>query len=201
MMTFFFCCVGCDILGHARVKRDSLSDSGSSIMDLEEGILETPLSKKTNCTTRYNNNISNTNVFTVETDVWLENLQQCILLHRVINQRCNQQRIECCHDTVLIHNRSLVFRCWGQRPPTREIESPSVPPSTALSSFLSKSMFSRKLNLGPQSCSCASPKVRRHDINWIKRNHPQFTTIQIPTKYQRYCDVYYIYINIWKPQL
>lgn len=58
-------------LGHARVKRDSLSDSGSSIMDLEEGILDTPLSskKQPNCTTRYNNNISNSNVFTVETDV------------------------------------------------------------------------------------------------------------------------------------
>lgn len=58
--------------GHARTKRDSLSDSGGSdIMDLEEGILlETPLTKKQNCSTRYNNNISNTNVFTVETDVW-----------------------------------------------------------------------------------------------------------------------------------
>jgi hypothetical protein len=39
-------------------------------MDLEEGmLLETPLTKKQNCSTRYNNNISNTNVFTVETDV------------------------------------------------------------------------------------------------------------------------------------
>ncbi len=59
--------------GHSRNKRDSLSDSGSSdIMDLEEGmLLETPLTKKQNCSTRYNNNISNTNVFTVETDVWL----------------------------------------------------------------------------------------------------------------------------------
>lgn len=59
--------------GHSRNKRDSLSDSGGSdIMDLEEGmLLETPLTKKQNCSTRYNNNISNTNVFTVETDVWL----------------------------------------------------------------------------------------------------------------------------------
>ncbi|XP_046459724.1 potassium voltage-gated channel protein Shaker-like isoform X2 [Daphnia pulex] len=58
-------------LGHSRNKRDSLSDSGGSdIMDLEEGLLlETPLTKKQNCSTRYNNNISNTNVFTVETDV------------------------------------------------------------------------------------------------------------------------------------
>lgn len=59
--------------GHARNKRDSLSDSGGSdIIDLEEGLLlETPLTKKQNCSSRYNNNISNTNVFTVETDVWL----------------------------------------------------------------------------------------------------------------------------------
>ena len=58
--------------GHSRNKRDSLSDSGGSdIMDLEEGtiLLETPLTKKQNCSSRYNNNISNTNVFTVETDV------------------------------------------------------------------------------------------------------------------------------------
>ncbi len=57
------------VTGQTRKKRDSLSDSCSDIIDLEEGILVTPLSKKQNCNTRYNNNISNTNVFTVETDV------------------------------------------------------------------------------------------------------------------------------------
>jgi hypothetical protein len=62
------------IKGHSRNKRDSMSDSGGSdIMDLEEGTMillnETPLTKKQNCSSRYNNNISNTNVFTVETDV------------------------------------------------------------------------------------------------------------------------------------
>jgi len=51
-----------------------MSDSGGSdIMDLEEGTMillnETPMTKKQNCSSRYNNNISNTNVFTVETDV------------------------------------------------------------------------------------------------------------------------------------
>lgn len=58
--------------GHTRNKRDSLTDSNDSeILDLEEGmLLHAPVSKKTNYnSSRYNNNISNTNVFTVETDV------------------------------------------------------------------------------------------------------------------------------------
>ena len=65
-------------LGHTRNKRDSMSDSGGSdIIDLEEGTIlldPSPLTTKKqhqqNCSSRYNNNISNTNVFTVETDVW-----------------------------------------------------------------------------------------------------------------------------------
>ena len=49
------------------LKKDSLSESSSDIMDLEEGILlPHDLSKKQNCNPRHNNNI---NAMSIETDV------------------------------------------------------------------------------------------------------------------------------------
>ncbi|KAK7066321.1 Potassium voltage-gated channel subfamily A member 2, partial [Halocaridina rubra] len=49
------------------LKKDSLSESSSDIMELEEGILlQHDLSKKQNCNPRHNNNI---NAMSIETDV------------------------------------------------------------------------------------------------------------------------------------
>ena len=49
------------------LKKDSLSESSSDIMELEEGILlRQDLTKKHNCNPRHNNNI---NAMSIETDV------------------------------------------------------------------------------------------------------------------------------------
>ena len=51
------------------MKKSSLSESSSDIMELEEGILlPRDLAKKHNCNPRHNNNI---NTMSIETDVWL----------------------------------------------------------------------------------------------------------------------------------
>ena len=52
------------------MKKSSLSESSSDIMELEEGILLTRdvTTKKQNCNPKHNNNI---NAMSIETDVWL----------------------------------------------------------------------------------------------------------------------------------
>ena len=52
------------------MKKSSLSESSSDIMELEEGILlaRDVTTKKQNCNPKHNNNI---NAMSIETDVWL----------------------------------------------------------------------------------------------------------------------------------
>lgn len=54
------------------LKKSSMSESSSEIMELEEGILLThpEITKKPNCNPRHNNNI-NPACMSIETDVWL----------------------------------------------------------------------------------------------------------------------------------
>lgn len=52
------------------MKKGSLSESSSDLVELEEGLLVTrdQLARKQNCNPRHNNNI---NAMSIETDVWL----------------------------------------------------------------------------------------------------------------------------------
>lgn len=61
------------------MKKSSVSESSSDIMDIEEGILMTEL-KKPNCNPQHNNNIHPA-CMTIETDVWL--------LGKLTNYKCN----------------------------------------------------------------------------------------------------------------
>ena len=46
-----------------------------------------------------------------------------------ISDQSIQQRIDYFHDTVLIHNRSLVFRCWGRIAFSATVNCPLLPSS------------------------------------------------------------------------
>lgn len=55
------------------MKKSSLSESSSDLVELEEGLLVTrdQLARKQNCNPRHNNNI---NAMSIETDVWLRGI-------------------------------------------------------------------------------------------------------------------------------
>lgn len=74
------------------LKKISMSESSSDIMELEEGTLFThpEITKKSNCNPRHNNNI-NPACMSIETDVWLLSTHCKFNIHIILD------RYRCCN--------------------------------------------------------------------------------------------------------